>query len=76
LVVARPQGGCPQIRRGVYRIVSVPYYADGIIEWLLFADALKKICPLPKGIDTRGYACGHLCCECQEKVQGGKGVTS
>jgi len=72
VVVAEPQGFRPRIYRGIYRIVSLPYYADGMIQGWLFAHALKKICPLPEGIDTRDYPCGHLCRECQQKVEGGK----
>lgn len=66
LVLVDPKGA--GIAVGIYRIVSLPYYADGMIEGFLFESALEHLRDLPEGIDTRGYPCGHLCRDCQKKA--------
>jgi hypothetical protein len=72
IVVAKPtraSGRRRRIGRGVYRVSDMPYYGGSMIgESYLFADALKRLCSLPEGVDTDGYPVGHLCKDCQERV--------
>ena len=54
---------------GVYRIVAKPYYADGMIEGFILPHAIERVCAVPDGVDTEGYPAGHLCRECQTKIE-------
>jgi len=65
LVVTKKTQG---IKRGVYRVVRLPYYADGMIEGIIFEDCLEWIADLPEKLHMNDCPCGHLCVECQAKV--------
>ena len=56
------------IKPGVYKIISWPYYADGMIDFHLFTSSLARFAKLPKDIKFDDYRAGHLCDECQEKI--------
>jgi hypothetical protein len=62
-------------KRGVYMIVDRPYYLAPLIGQVwIYTRCLEWIGPIPrdKGNDESpiGYACGHLCLECQHKMLG------
>lgn len=57
------------VPEGVYRITKTPYYASGIISSRLYGDAIERLTDLPEGIDTGWYPCGHLCENCQAKIE-------
>ena len=67
LVVANAEeAGFP---RGVYEIVSKPYFRDGMTEGSLIKSALKRIADVPEGLKIEWYCCGHLCQSCQGKIK-------
>ena len=57
---------------GVYRITKSPYYTSSLISsgWL-HPECLERVCDLPADLATNdtGYPCGHLCRECQQKME-------
>ena len=67
LVVFEPEdAGLPAgWKPGVYEILHLPYYADGMIEVFIYKWALAYLGPLPAKADSHDYACGHLCYDCQ-----------
>ena len=72
LVVAEPVDMFPSGRayRGIYEITKHPYYRCGMLGGSdLFKKAVKKISPLPKGIDPGEFHCGYLCRPCAEKMK-------
>lgn len=53
---------------GLFQIVDLPYYADGMIEGYVIESAVKRVGPLPKGAQSScGYPAGHLCRRCVKK---------
>jgi hypothetical protein len=67
LVVGDEEGA--GVARGVYRIIHLPYYSDGIIEGSLVESSLERIAGVPDGLTIGYYPCGHLCRECQQKIE-------
>ena len=54
--------------RGVYRVKDRPYYVSDYFSMQLRTRCLERIGDVPKGADPEGFACGHLCLECQQEV--------
>ena len=55
------------IKRGLYRIVNLPYWGSNYLDSWLFGRSLEHLGDAPDDVDDV-YPCGHLCKECQEKV--------
>lgn len=68
-VMTRGEG---KLKRGLYRITSWPFYANGMIEGFLFEGSFERVGEVPKKANTDGYPMGFLCVEC-EKVIGEEG---
>lgn len=51
------------VQRGVYRIVKIPFYADGIVEAHLYRNALRRDGHII-GTEPREYPVCLLCPEC------------
>lgn len=49
---------------GLYQIIHLPYYMDGMITGYVIESALKRVGPLPKDARPDGYPAGHLCQRC------------
>ena len=53
---------------GLFQIIDLPYYMDGMIEGYVIESAVKRVGPLPKGAQSDGYyPAGHLCRQCVKK---------
>lgn len=69
VVVAERERGVPKaVMPGIYLVLDTPYYADGIVEGHLYSNALERLSDVPEGVLTGMYRCGHLCMDCQEKI--------
>lgn len=57
-------------KAGFYEIVSLPFYADGIIEAHLFESAVNKLSDLPTDFDDSDlhYPLYFICESCAEKM--------
>lgn len=54
---------------GIYKILSYPFYADGMIEFHLFTSAIKKVADLPTEFDKNEFynSMYYICDECTKK---------
>lgn len=57
-------------KAGLYEIVSLPFYADGMIEAHLFDSAINRQGDLPKDLDEDNlhYSLYFVCEDCVEKM--------
>ncbi len=69
LVIEDADNEMAEYRKGVYRVVDSPYWSDGMIECNLVPSSLEWIAELPDGLHVDYYSCGHLCAECQGKIE-------
>lgn len=51
---------------GIYKIISYPFFRDGIIETSLIESAILKIADLPEGICENDI--NYVCEECVERM--------
>lgn len=65
LVADSEEADVPQ---GIYAITRKPYFVDYMIGGYLLPNSLSRIMDLPRHHDTGGYACGHLCANCQVRL--------
>lgn len=60
-----------EVPPGVYRIIDMPYYTQGMIgdSWL-HPRCLERLCDLPPELGGKDwdYPCGHLCRKCREEI--------
>lgn len=72
--VENADGDRGNMPRGVYRVCAGPYYCSAIFDGWFYGDALKRLADVPDGVDTGGYPAGHLCADCQARIN--KGVAA
>jgi len=55
---------------GLYEIISLPFYADGMIETTLFKDAIKRLGDIPQDFDESNlhYSLYFVCNSCVKKI--------
>lgn len=72
VVVLEPTDGWHgKMPTGIYKVIEMPYFSCVIAShsWL-HDECLERISDLPESIiSSNMYPCGHLCLDCQEKVE-------
>lgn len=68
VIVDEDEAGLPV---GYYQVISHPYYASAVLSSFLFPSSLALVAAIDgdDDIDTEGYAVGHLCSECSQKIK-------
>jgi hypothetical protein len=56
-------------RAGIYKITKHPYYTHNYLNAWLNKYAIERVADLPSDIQPYDYAVGHLCQECQVKIE-------
>ena len=56
---------------GIYRVRGGPYWGHNYFSSWLYSDKIEYICTLPDELkdDDPYYSLGHLCSECQVKIE-------
>ena len=68
VAVGASEGDQVELLPGVYRIVSHPYYAGGLLGTShVHKRALAWVASLPAGVEMDGYPLGHCCRSCALK---------
>lgn len=52
---------------GLFQIVNLPYFMDGMIEGYVIETAVSRVAKLPKGAQSSGWPAGQLCRRCVKK---------
>lgn len=68
LIVLPSVGENVGLASGIYRITRYPFFADGMIEFHIFKDAVNRICNIPSDIDDC-YTLYYVCNECVTKAR-------
>ena len=56
---------------GIYQTAEDrPYWCDAVLDAWLYPEALSRVRDLTPGLEAsdRGWPCGHLCGDCQDKL--------
>ena len=69
-IITNEAKGVTVAKPGLYEIISLPFYADGMIETHLFSNAIKRLCDTPKDLDEDDlfYPLYFICESCTEKI--------
>lgn len=64
IIVLEDGNGVPT---GIYEITSYPFFVDGMIEYHIFKNAVKRICDAPSEIESH-YEAGYICDKCANEL--------